>query len=87
MIANTKLHSIVQPKLPKGKKNNFVMRNLVIALILESLMSTVKIIGGINSNCLVLLSDVIHLFAFLIAAISIGISNFQTTKLHSFGYH
>ena len=73
------------------QKKNILMPKLILVLLLGGVVIAVKIIGGIYSHSLAIISDAVHMFtdffAFLIAIIAVWISDFPANNLHSFGYH
>ncbi len=78
-------------KRSSHKTNRVILQKLLLVLVLGGLFTAVKIVGGIQSHSLALISDAAHLFAdvisFVIAILSVWISNFPANNLHSFGYH
>jgi len=78
-------------KRSSHKTNRVILQKLILVLLLGGLFTAVKIVGGIQSHSLALISDAAHLFAdviaFVIAILSVWISNFPANNLHSFGYH
>ncbi|MCC7318014.1 MAG: cation transporter [Bacteroidales bacterium] len=70
-----------------GKKEG---RNLLITVVLNIVISTVELIGGLLSNSLALISDALHNFsdgiALLIAYITLKMSKKAPNKQLTFGY-
>jgi cobalt-zinc-cadmium efflux system protein len=70
-----------------GKKEG---RNLMITVVLNMVISTVELIGGLLSNSLALISDALHNFsdgiALLITYITLKISKKAPNKQLTFGY-
>ena len=75
----------------RKKERNVIMQKLILVLLLGGAFIAVKIVGGIYSHSLAVISDAVHMFtdffAFFIAVISVWISDFPANNLHSFGYH
>jgi len=86
-----RLMKAMYSKKSSHKTNKVILQKLILVLFLGGLFTAVKIVGGVQSHSLALISDAAHLFAdviaFVIAILSVWMSNFPATNLHSFGYH